>query len=314
MRHRITERIDNITKIGSQLGEHIPAPHSVKIELNSRCNYHCSFCVRSIRKNDSQDMDRNFYSRIIREMKSAGVKELGLFYINEPFTVNWLPEAIAEAKEVGFEYVFITTNGSVATLERIKECMHAGLNSIKFSINFSDKEQFEKVTKSPESLYQKALNNIKVAREIRDEGKYDCGIYASSIAFDGEQGIKMNKILDTYVQPYVDEFYFLPLYGMSGASKENGMRPKSGNPGRLDAMRDSLPCWSVFTEGHITVDGQLSACCFGAGLEGELNMADLNQVDFMTGWNSEKFQKLRKSHIKKDVTNTPCEQCIASTT
>jgi len=121
----------------------------------------------------------------------------------------------------------------------------------------------------------------------------------------------MQKLIDRYVKPHVDQFYWLPLYGMSGASKENGMKPKAGNPGRLDAMREPLPCWSCFTEGHITVDGQLSACCFGAGLDGSLNMADLNKVDFMTGWNSPDFLELRKAHLKKDVSGTSCERCIA---
>jgi len=46
-------------------------------------------------------MDRAFYSRIIRELRDAGVEELGVFYIGESFTCKWLPEAIAEAKRSG---------------------------------------------------------------------------------------------------------------------------------------------------------------------------------------------------------------------
>lgn len=307
----ITDRIDAVTKIpASHLRVDPPAPRSVKIELTANCNYRCSFCVKSLRP-DNGEMDRALFSRIIRDLHASGVEELGLFYIGESFTCKWLPEAVAEAKKVGFPYVFLTTNGSMAMPAKVEACMMAGLDSLKFSINFSDLEQFKSVAGVKPALYQRALYNLKAARRIRDEGGYDCGIYASSIAFDGEQGEKMRSLIEQQVKPVVDEFYWLPLFDMGGAARANGKTPTAGNPGRLDAMRDPLPCWAVASEGHITKDGLLAACCFGTGIEGDLIMADLKQMDFMTGWHSEKFQKLRAAHLAKDVRGTACEACIA---
>ena len=77
-------------------------------------------------------------------------------------------------------------------------------------------------------------------------------------------------------------------------------------------MRPPLPCWSVFTEGHITKDGLLSACCFGNGSTTDLVMADLRQVDFMTGWNSAAYQALRRAHLSGDVSKTACAECAAA--
>jgi MoaA/NifB/PqqE/SkfB family radical SAM enzyme len=307
----ITKRIDEITQIPlSHRHEFIPAPKSCKIETGTRCNYNCSFCVRSIRENDTDDMDRALFSRIIRELRAAGVEELGLFYINEPFVSKWLPEAIAEAKEVGFPYTFVTTNGSALTAARVEACFAAGLNSLKFSINFSDAKQLSDVAQVSEHFWRKAIENLKMARRIRDEGGYGTKIYASSIQFDGEQGKKMEAVVKE-IRPFVDEFYFLPLYGMSGATKAAGWKPQPGNPGRLDAMRDPLPCWACFTEAHITADGFLAACCFGSGLDGGLIMADLKEKSFMEGWNSEEFRKLRRAHLFKDVSGTACAECAA---
>lgn len=306
----ITERIDNITRISSRyLDEVLPAPRSVKIEITAHCNYKCGFCVKSLRQDDGH-MDRALYSRIIRELRDAGVEELGVFYIGESFTCKWLPDAIKEAKDIGFPYVFLTTNGSAATPERVRQCMEAGLDSLKFSINFHSPKQLAEVAKVSPNYFQKAINNLKAARKIRDEG-YKTKLYASSIKFDGEQGQAMQAVIDE-IQPYVDQSYWLPLYGMSGASKAAGWKPQPGNPGRLDAMRDPLPCWAVFTEGHITKDGKLAACCFGDGLDGGLIMADLNEVDFMTGWNSKRYQELRRAHLMKDVSSTSCAGCAAA--
>lgn len=306
----ITQRIDAITRIDPKYrGTVLPAPKSVKIELTANCNYRCTFCVKSLRP-DNGTMDRKFYSRIIREMRQAGVEELGVFYIGESFTCKWLPEAIKEAKDVGFPYVFLTTNGAATTPEKVKACMEAGLDSLKFSLNFVDGNQLKDIARVSEKNFNAAITNLMLARKVRDYGGYKCGIYASSIAFDGAQGERMKEVVND-ILPFVDEHYWLPLYGMGGASKAAGWVPKAGNPGRLDAMRESLPCWSVFTEGHITKDGKLSACCFGHGSEDSLVMADLNEVSFETGWNSKAYQELREAHLKRDVSNTPCSECAA---
>lgn len=305
----ITARIDAITGISAQyMGTDLPAPRSVKIEITATCNYSCTFCTKSL-QSTSGHMDRALYSRLIREMRDAGVEELGVFYIGESFTCKWLPDAIREAKELGFPYVFLTTNGSAATRERVRECMDAGLDSLKFSLNFHSQEQLADVARVSPIFWRRAIDNLKAAREVRDAGGYACRIYASSIKFDGDQGAAMQAVVDE-VAPYVDEHYWLPLFGMNGASAAAGMQPGPGNPGRLDAMRPPLPCWAVFTEGHIDKDGGLIACCFGDAQGGGLNMADLTQVSFIEGWNSAAFKALRAAHLRKDVRGTACEGCM----
>ena len=115
------------------------------------------------------------------------------------------------------------------------------------------------------------------------------------------------------IRPFVDEHYWLPLYSMGSVAtqreEELGYRPIAGNQGRIGALREPLPCWSAFTEGHITHEGKLSACCFDAG--DKWVMADLKQVSFMDGWNSDSFVKLRAAHLRKDVKGTICESCVA---
>lgn len=308
----ISQRIDAVTGIPeSHRGTIIPAPRSVKIELTADCTYRCRFCVKSIRPDNGQ-MDRRLYSRIIRELRDDGVEEIGLFYIGESFTCEWLPDAIAEAKQIGFPYVFLTSNASAATPEKVADCMRAGLDSLKWSLNFDSPEQLQEVAQVSKRNFAKAIAHIKEARLVRDVGNYPCRLYASSIAFTGEQGKRMQTIVDE-IAPFVDEHYWLPLYGMSGAAKEHGWKPQPGNPGRLDNMRDPLPCWSVFTEGHITKDGLVSACCFGSGIEdGGLIMGDMKEQPFMEIWNSAEFQALRRAHLVRDVSGTPCAECAAA--
>lgn len=309
----ITSRIDAVTGIPQRFrAERLPAPRAVKIELTSQCNYRCGFCAHRLRMKKRGEMDRAFYERIVGEMADAGVEELGMFYIGESFMCDWLPEAIDFAKGRGMKYVFLTTNGSLATPERVKACMEAGLDSLKFSMNNADEQQFVEVAAVKPRLFRDAIANLKAARRVRDEGNYACGLYASSIQYDGGQQARMERLVEE-ILPYVDEHYWLPLYSMGALAtqreQELGYRPIAGNQGRIGALREPLPCWSAFTEGHITHDGKLSACCFDAG--DKWVMADLKKVGFLDGWNSEAFQGLRRAHLRKDVSGTICESCVA---
>jgi MoaA/NifB/PqqE/SkfB family radical SAM enzyme len=308
---RITERIDAITEIRSEYQSATPpVPRSVKIELTARCDFNCFFCATAKKLRHRADMDQDFYRRIVREMRDEGVDELGVFYLGESFLCPWLAEAIRYAKQdCGYPYVFLTTNGRLATAERVQACMEAGLDSLKFSFNNADPEQFQTVTRVPGKEFHTVVENIKQARRVRDEGGFHCGLYASSIRYDGEQLVRMEEAA-AEILPYVDEHYWLPLYGQAGLTAgAAGTRPVAGNPGRLEAMRRPIPCWSVFTEGHITYDGRLSACCFDH--DGRFNMGDLKQLSFRAAWHSATFQQLRQAHLDENVCGTVCERCIA---
>jgi len=313
----ITERIDNITRIPPEFQKaRLPAPKSVKIEISPRCNYRCGFCALRTREVQPKwDMDFDLFKRITREMREAGVEEIGVFYLGESFmNPRLLVDCIRYLKgELRMPYVFLTSNASMSFPEAVEECMKAGLDSLKWSVNAADEAQFEDIMGVSGRLFERALENIKAARAVRDAGGYRTGLYASSIRYDGDQQAKMETLLDARVRPYVDQHYWLPLYSMGAFAtqreRELGYRPTAGNQGRIGALREPLPCWSAFTEGHVTAEGRLSACCFDA--TSHWTMGDLNKVSFMDAWNSEGFVKLREAHLRRDVRGTVCEQCIA---
>ena len=188
--------------------------------------------------------------------------------------------------------------------------MKAGLDSLKFSLNYADLEQFEEIAGVKGLLFTQMISNIRNAWKVRQDGNYKCGLYASYIAYDGAQQEKMaDMILE--VRPYLDQVYALPLYNQASLIEDEGRGWDftAGNQGRLDAMRDPLPCWAVFTEGHITHDGKLSACCFDH--DGRFTMGDLTKESFMDAWLSEPFRELRAANISRDVSGTACESCVA---
>ena len=313
----ITARIDAITAIpAAALRVDAPIPRSVKIELCGRCNYRCGFCaIRAREAQPTTDMEWSLFARITREMVEAGVEEIGLFYLGEPFLApDLLTRAVRYLKtDLGVPYVFVTTNGSLATPARVRAVMAAGLDSLKFSINAADDPQFADVMQVSPRLYARALEHLREARAMRDAEGFACRLYASSIRYDGDQQTRMEALLEAQVLPYVDQHYWLPLYSMGSVATareaELGYRPIAGNQGRIGALREPLPCWSVFTEGHVTSRGHLSACCFDA--DDRFSMADLTVQPFAEAWASPAFQALRAAHLRRDVSDTICASCVA---
>lgn len=313
----ITDRIDAITRITPQyLKLRPPAPKSVKIEISPRCNFRCGFCALRTRKvQPKSDMDFDLFQKISTDMRDSGVEEIGVFYLGESFmNPKLLVDCITFLKsDINMPYVFLTSNASIAFPEVVEGCMQAGLDSLKWSCNAADEDQFQEIMSVSGRLFHRANANLQQAWEIRKKKGYKTGLYASSIFYDGRQAEKMELFLNEKIRPYVDRHYWLPLYSMGAFATEReeelGYRPTAGNQGRVGALRDPLPCWSVFTEGHVTADGKLSACCFDANANWV--MGDLVEQGFMEAWHSPTFCSLREAHLEKDVTGTICESCIA---
>lgn len=290
----ITSRIDHVTKLDEDFLKPVcPPPPSIKVETSNRCNYKCSFCsLRTREIPGHMDMPWASLKHVMDIARAAGVAEWGCFYLGEAtMAPDLLVQEIEYARQIGFPYIFLTTNGSLLTAELTSRIMAAGLNSLKFSINAHDDAQFGEIMGVKAKNFHKALKNLKRAREIRDADQFSTRLYASYIQFDGTQAKAMDALLDEHVCPFVDEVYALPLYSMGLRAKEieaaTGYKPTHGNMGRINEktglpMRPGIPCWSVSREAHVRIDPSnghpiLAACCFGS--DSRFDICDLMDYD-----------------------------------
>jgi MoaA/NifB/PqqE/SkfB family radical SAM enzyme len=236
----ITERIDQTTGIPPAYRRAVlPAPRSVKIEISPRCNYRCGFCALRTREEQPRwDMDFSLFKRIARDMREAGVEEIGVFFLGESFmNPRLLVDCVQYLKaEVGMPYVFLTSNASMAFPDAVEACMKAGLDSLKWSVNAANAAQFEQIMAVSDKFFDRALGNIAAAWDVRAQKGYRTGLYASSIKYDGRQQQKMEALLESKVKPFVDQHYWLPLYSMGAFATvreaELGFKPTAGNQGR----------------------------------------------------------------------------------
>ena len=285
--------------------ERPPFPKKAKIEITSKCDLKCYFCNHTYYKGATGEINRDFLFRILEELKSLDVEEVGLFWMGEPLLVESLPEYVAFAKKIGIKYVFITTNGRLATPDKMEKLIDSGLDSIKFSINAGSRESYIKICGV--DGFDQVISNLKYAWQYRGERKKP-SIYASS-SFDPTNKGEYEKI-HFIIKPYVDQHYPLTLYGKRKIVSVNGELCIVNTPTEeMRKVESMLPCWPLFTEPHITYNGYMGIC--NCDLDEKFHISDLNKMSLIEAWHSEKYVALRKQHILKDVKGTVCENCIA---
>jgi MoaA/NifB/PqqE/SkfB family radical SAM enzyme len=308
MTKTIMDRIDTHTGVSKdKLVLNPPFPDAIKIEITGRCNYNCSFCAQKSSLREIGDIDRNFLYRILWEAKSIGVKEIGMFLLGESFLVKELAEYIKYAKEVvGIEYVFITTNGSMCSPERMIPIIDAGLDSIKFSINAGTREKYKEIHSC--DRFDHVVSNVKWLSNYKKENNIDhLRTCVSSIMIpDDKEELEAFK---KDMEQYVDDVYFLPLYNQAGHIGGDEYTKIIGNPGRAESMVDPIPCWALFNASKITWNGWLTACCFDH--DEKFEIADLNKVSLTEAWNNEKFVNMRREHLENTLSNKSlCGKCL----
>ena len=280
--------------------EHPPFPHNMMVELTNACNHNCVFCGYSGMRRPRKIADKDFTKKIIREAYENGTREIGFYLIGEPFLNPDLAEYVGFCKKTGFEYIYITTNGGEAGPNQLKEVIHAGLDSIKFSVNGATVESYKKV--HGKNDYKKVKDNIVWLREYLDKNNLPLKTFISFVKCNLNSGDEIT-IHDEF-DDYVDKVYIFECSNQGGAMLsllKNGV---------VDSLLPGAkaPCRMVFNRLHITAEGYLDACC--ADVNGNLVVADLHKMSLIDAWNSEIMEDLRKQHLEGFTSNIMCNSCI----
>lgn len=268
-----------------------PIPRQIQIETTNICNHACDFCAYPDMVRPKAVMKPELFRRLVKEAYELGSREIGLFAGAEPLTCKSLEEFIAYCTEVGYEYMYISTNGALATPERFRKLLDAGLSSIKFSINAGTRESYARVHGKDD--FDKVLANVRFVSEYR--GTLGRRVYLG-VSFVGTAATTPEfDTLKSVVSPYVDEIIFYEANNQSGQ--------KDGLP--LPPFKE---CVLPFNKLHISAEGYIKACC--NDYDNLLAIEDLNGAGIAQAWLSERFRELRRRHLADDLDGTLCGKCL----
>jgi MoaA/NifB/PqqE/SkfB family radical SAM enzyme len=282
-----------------------PFPREFQIDITDRCNQRCNFCA-NWKLEQTREMDAALVRRILDEGYQYGARNVGIYGTGEPFMSKKLAAHIAYAKECGYEYVYIDTNGALATIERASPVIDAGLDSMKFSINAGTRESYLEVHGRDD--FDIVINNLAdIANYCRQTGA-KTRIYVSMVVTDRVKD--EIELLRPLVEPHVDKWYPRTLFNCCGNNPENsdlGELEAFNIRGRIKTDR----CFQPFKGFMITPEGYMAACVLD--YQRALVFADINSMTLKEAWESPVARRFRERHSVADTDGMICYNCIRNT-
>jgi cytidyltransferase-like protein len=277
-----------------------PFPRSnFLIETSNACNHDCIFCAHRKMKRKIGRIKPETVESVLSQAYSLGTREVGFYATGEPFLVKELPDYIALAKRIGYEYVYLTSNGALATPERVKAVVDAGLDSIKLSINAPERRLYEFIHGHDD--FDKVFENLKFLSQYRQE----CGrwykIFITGILTRYTENLKPKWFEVFY--GLADEIVFKNVYNQGGYMPEVDTLLKCRSDNEI-YRRCNLPfdAISVTYEGYLSVEN--------ADYENWLVVADLNKTSLKDAWSGENMKRVRQAFIDDKMEGIICDSCV----
>lgn len=283
-----------------------PFPKNCLVEIGNYCNHQCIFCKNPDQERESVTLSIEIFEKFIREAKELGLEEVGLYSTGEPFATKNLEDYISAAKKHGIQRIYLTTNGSLATLKRVQSCVAAGLDSIKFSINAGNREDYKIVHGKDD--FDKVLNNVKEIYEWKTKSNQSLQMIGSCVSIQKLPNIRLEH--NEIFSKYFEDIAYVDASSQGGQALELPLTVKEQSA----VFRDTLPrttfspCQMLWNRIHLSAEGYLSACCVDYNLD--LVYADLKASTLSDSWNNNIMKGLRTRHLEKNLENVLCDQCM----
>ena len=287
-----------------------PFPREVFFDVSSACNHWCFFCANPTQKllKGQGLIDEKLVCRLLDEVSQNGTTQVGLYSTGEPFMHKGLARMTAKAKSVGIPYVFMSTNGALATPKRAKPVLDAGMDSIKFSVNAGTRDSYKNV--HGKDQFDLVKEHIRWFSNYRETSGLTYKIYISSVQTSKNKGEWEG--LKESLSPYVDEF------DMRSCSNQGGNMYVNNSTETIDAsnLLGSLKptqlkhkrCPDPFHRLVVTSEGYATVCV--VDYKNYLTVANLHKNTIKEAWTNEVFVDLRKRHLSGNLDGLICKNCL----
>lgn len=272
-------------------------PPCVQIEPTSICNYRCIMCYQkdiSFSKKSAGfmgNMNLDLFKKIVDELNGK-IEAITLASRGEPTLHQQLPEMLKylEGKFLGLK---LNTNASMLNENLSNHILSSDIQTLVFSIDAADKKNYEQIrvngsydklmknlesfhnlkeTKYPKSKIITRVSGVAINEKVNsDEMKKTWGKFAESVAL-----VNFAPLDDTYNNPL----------------------------NNIEA-----PCSELWRRMFIWWDGKANPC--DVDYKSTLSKSNVNKDSIKNIWNSEWYNLLRLSHLKKQRSQyNPCKRCI----
>lgn len=301
------------------------APPLLGFSPVTQCNLNCIHCISRSSRTKVREFSDAWWLQIQELAESNQLCEIGGDYSGDLLYAQgkpkgWLDRMIA--LQVGMQ---ITTHANNLTFEIADKLIRSKLQTILFSIDSFDPEEYRRIRKGALPL-DKVLFNIARFMRMRNRRRPSLKTSLSmvlmrrnlnqlipSIDFAAEHGIEVVNWahLMVFTPDMVEESVMLDVRGYRAAyeaamehARKKGVAFCAPTPlSNLKPRKGHLPCPVPWTGVIVTGDGDVRACCMPESVVGNLNEQSIKQI-----WNGERMQAFRAAVNTPDPPN-PCRVC-----
>lgn len=275
-------------------------PKNMMVELSNGCNHACIFCTSPYMTRKIGRIDKSFLFQIMADARALGVEEIGFYTTGDPFVHTDLDKFTSQAKALGFSYIYISTNGALASPERAKAVIDAGMDSIKFSINAASRESYELIHGRDD--WDLVMANLRFISEYRRTLGRPLKLFITSVVTT--QNAHEIEKFKAEVKDLVDEIIFTAVQNQSGQmnSAQDILSADGGT-----SFKTASICTMPFNRLHVSCEGYLTLCC--VDYQNYLAVADLRHVPLKDAWTAPEFRTMRERHLSQSLEGTLCGNC-----
>ena len=261
----------------------------VRIENTNLCNAHCTICPREKMTRDKTTMPFIYFANLVDQAKEMGAETISVFGYGEPFMDKGIIEKVAYCTDKGLD-TFITTNGSLLTLDKVRPLLAAGLKQIRFSVHGLFNADYEEIHKG--LSFTETIRNINNFRHVNSARNGNgCKVGISVIPSHHED-------IDSITQVW-EGVDFLEVW-----------KPHNWTDGRdyRKVVQKKKTCGRPFNGPiQINADGKVMVCCFD--YDAKLTVGDVYKDSLEDIVKGKAFDRIRDKHLSGDLSGLICEHC-----
>lgn len=144
------------------------APITIDCALTTQCSYRCVYCYGKMQLiNQTPHLSKEVIFNFLDDAAEIGVKAISFVSDGESTCNPNLYDAILHGKNIGLDMA-LGTNGYLLKDERLEEILPV-LTYLRFNISAGEREAYSHIHGCSEKCYDKVINTIKKAVEIKKE-------------------------------------------------------------------------------------------------------------------------------------------------
>ena len=280
-------------------------PRLLQMEATNACNLSCPFCARTtVMKRKIGFLDPELFRKIAADAVAAGVRAVHFAVFGEPLMHPRIDDLVRIAKEAGMAKVWISSNGSFLSQEKVERLAAAGLDELHVCVDGADAKTHEALRAG--SCFEKVFAQLKDCADfLRKNPSRAFRLHVQMIVMK-ENRHQQKEFRAMWKQILRGVPHPKPF--LKGYTSFAGQTDFQKRDARDKAIRFRVPCFRLAEEIAVLWDGSVSACCYDA--DGRMPVGNIRKDSLQTIWRGRPMNGMRELHGKGDLDSLPlCKNC-----